>query len=316
MIIFSILIAAYVVLGGLKGVMYTDALQGSIMFFCVLLLLFWTYSKLGGITQAHESLAAMSDQAFVGFKSIGHQGWTAFPDFGWGDSKYNLWWLMTSTIIMGVGIGVLAQPQLVVRFMTVSCRRQLNRAVLVGGLFILVIPGTAYLTGSLSNVYFKNMETITGRLISVDEEVLVIAKKVREQEKTIPCKLLHIDTDEDGIADVHLIARGVGKAAEIMPRARIRELGNDRVEVPPNTPSFTRVVVPVGNNRWMFNSDSIIPAFIISALPKWFGTLFLLTLLSAAMSTLSSQFHALGTSIGRDVFERVTERHDKTVSIT
>jgi Na+/proline symporter len=27
-------------------------------------------------------------------------------------------------------------------------------------------------------------------------------------------------------------------------------------------------------------------------MPKWFGLLFLLTLLSAAMSTLSSQFHA------------------------
>ena len=30
--IFSILVAAYVIMGGLKGVMYTDALQGSLMF--------------------------------------------------------------------------------------------------------------------------------------------------------------------------------------------------------------------------------------------------------------------------------------------
>jgi SSS family solute:Na+ symporter len=40
-------------------------------------------------------------------------------------------------------------------------------------------------------------------------------------------------------------------------------------------------------------------------MPPWFGLVFLLTLLAAAMSTLSSQFHALGTSMGRDVFQQL-----------
>jgi SSS family solute:Na+ symporter len=51
-------------------------------------------------------------------------------------------------------------------------------------------------------------------------------------------------------------------------------------------------------------------------MPKWFGLLFLLTLLSAAMSTLSSQFHAVGTSIGRDVYEQVTGRHGHGIGVT
>jgi SSS family solute:Na+ symporter len=54
------------------------------------------------------------------------------------------------------------------------------------------------------------------------------------------------------------------------------------------------------------DSDQIIPLFIKSAMPGWFGIVFLLTLLAAAMSTLSSQFHTLGTAAGRDVFERLT----------
>jgi SSS family solute:Na+ symporter len=37
--IFSIIVAAYVIVGGLKGVMYTDALQGSIMFIGMITLL-------------------------------------------------------------------------------------------------------------------------------------------------------------------------------------------------------------------------------------------------------------------------------------
>jgi SSS family solute:Na+ symporter len=44
--------------------------------------------------------------------------------------------------------------------------------------------------------------------------------------------------------------------------------------------------------------------------------LFLLTLLAAAMSTLSSQFHALGTAIGRDVWEQATRRHGSSISVT
>ena len=80
----------------------------------------------------------MKDQAFAGFKAIGHQGWTAMPKFGWGlpagaaagsASPYDLWWIVMSTIVMGVGIGVLAQPQLVVRFLTVKSGRELNRAL-------------------------------------------------------------------------------------------------------------------------------------------------------------------------------------------
>jgi SSS family solute:Na+ symporter len=50
-------------------------------------------------------------------------------------------------------------------------------------------------------------------------------------------------------------------------------------------------------------SDQIIPVFITTALPMWFGLLFLLSLLAAAMSRLSSQFHTLGTAWGGVVFE-------------
>ena len=72
--------------------------------------------------------------------------------------------------MLGVGIGVLAQPQLVVRFMTVKSDRELNRAVLVGGIFILMMTGVAFTVGALSNVYFYKHEVIQGQLISVSRE--------------------------------------------------------------------------------------------------------------------------------------------------
>jgi SSS family solute:Na+ symporter len=62
--------------------------------------------------------------------------------------------VVISTLVLGVGIGTLAQPQLAVKFMTVKSDTSLNRATLVGGIFILAMTGVAFVVGSLSNVFF------------------------------------------------------------------------------------------------------------------------------------------------------------------
>ncbi|WP_297087613.1 sodium:solute symporter family protein [uncultured Draconibacterium sp.] len=214
---FSVIIAAYVIAGGLKGVMYTDALQGTIMFMSMFFLLIVTYSKLGGVGSAHEALTNMANLVPESLQAKGHEGWTAFPKM---NSAW--WWVLVTNIILGVGIGVLAQPQLIVRFMTVKSNRELNRAILPGGLFIFVVTGFIYTVGALSNLYFFN---------------------------------------EKGQLSIE-VAKG--------------------------------------------NIDLIIPEFINSAMPEWFVYLFMLALLSAGMSTLSSQFHAMGTSIGRDFVEQLS----------
>jgi len=231
LLFFAIIVAIYVSMGGLKGVMYTDAFQGSIMFAGMTFLLIFTYAKLGGIVPAHKELTELINNPAVKEQTAklaagGFQGWTSMPKGG-----SPIWWNLVSTIIMGVGIGVLAQPQLVVRFMTVKSNRELNRAVVSGGIFILMMTGVAFTVGVLSNVlFFKEM------------------------------------------GQVSLLAAG-------------------------------------GN-------DSIIPAFIKNFLPPWFGTIFLLALLAAAMSTLSSQFHAMGTAIGRDVYEKSLGKKGNSIVIT
>lgn len=214
--IFTVVTAAYVVAGGLKGVLYTDAFQGGIMFVSIFLMLVLTYMKLGGVTGAHQALANMASMVPENLQAQGHQGWTAYPKLG---SAW--WWTLTTSIILGVGIGVLAQPQLIVRFMTVKSSKELNRAVLVGALFIFVVTGFVYTAGALSNLFFYRE---TGQLA---------------------------------------IAAAGG------------------------------------------NVDRIIPVFLSSAMPVWFVYLFMVALLATAMSTLSSQFHTMGSSIGHDLFQNL-----------
>jgi len=212
LIAFAFIVALYVILGGLIAVMYTDALQGAIMFVGMAILLIFTYVTLGGVTTANSALDAMSSLVPQGLAAAGMTGWASMPEF-----LSPIWLTVITTLVLGVGIGVLAQPQLIVRFMTVADSRSINRAVLVGGPFVLMMTGVAFTVGPLTNVWFWQNQG----MIAMDA------------------------------------AGG--------------------------------------------NADSIIPLFVNGAMPEIFVIIFMLALLAAAMSTLSSLFHTMGTTIGCDL---------------
>lgn len=152
LLIFTMVVAAYVITGGLKGVMYTDAMQATIMFACMAFMLIWFYQFIGmGFSEANRELTALAPHVPERFQEIGHQGWTSMPVAG-----SPLWYSLVTSLILGVGIGCLAQPQLVVRFMTVESTKQLNRGVLIGCIFIFFVVGTIYHIGPLSNLFFMS----------------------------------------------------------------------------------------------------------------------------------------------------------------
>lgn len=170
LLIFTLIVAAYVITGGLKGVMYTDAMQAVIMFVCMLFLLFWFYHSMGlGFTEANQELTNIAHMVPERFKELGHQGWTSMPVTG-----SPQWYTLVTSLILGVGIGCLAQPQLVVRFMTVESTKQLNRGVLIGCLFIFVTVGSIYHIGPLSNLFFLKTEG------------MVASEVIKDMDKIIP----------------------------------------------------------------------------------------------------------------------------------
>ncbi len=215
LIAITVILAVYVITGGMKAVMYTDAFQGMIMALMMIILLVSAYSMLGGITEAHQTLTDMVSLVPAKLQKGGLIGWTQGAEFG-----TPIWLVIYTTIVYGVGIGVLAQPQLCVRFMTVPSDRELNRAVLYGGIFIPLMTGVAFLVGALSNAVFYQ--------------------------------------------------------------------------------SSGKISIAVAGG----NMDKIIPMYIENMMPPWFSAVFLLAMFAAGMSTLSSQYHVGGTSLGRDFCER------------
>ncbi|KAF1078767.1 sodium:solute symporter [Methanogenium sp. MK-MG] len=216
---FAAVVALYVVLGGLIAVMYTDALQGAIMFIGMTILLVLTYTYLGGVVVANSALDTLAPLVPENLAAAGMTGWASMPEF-----LSPIWLTMITTMVLGVGIGVLAQPQLAVRFMTVKDSRSIHRAVLIGGPFVLMMTCVAFTVGPLTNVWFMQKNG-----------------------------MLAFDA-----------AGG--------------------------------------------NVDSIIPLYINSAMPDLFIIIFMLALLAAAMSTLSSLFHTMGTTIGYDLNPLVKNR--------
>lgn len=218
LVLFAVITAGYVVFGGLIAVMYTDAFQGTIMLIGMTVLLALTLVAVGGWTTGATALTNMADLVPKALAGQGMTGWTTMPELG-----SPIWFTVITTLVLGVGIGVLAQPQLVVRFMTAKDDKSLNRAILVGGPFILMMTGVAFTVGALSNVYFYQ----TSGKIAIDA------------------------------------AGG--------------------------------------------NVDAIMPLFINQAMPEIFVVIFMLTLLSAAMSTLSALYHAMGTALICDLWGRGRE---------
>ncbi|MBQ9803864.1 MAG: sodium:solute symporter family protein, partial [Lentisphaeria bacterium] len=77
--IFAAVVAVYVIFGGLRGVMYVDALIGSIMVGGMLLLLLSCYWRLGGLVEAHQALTDMAplvQDRLPAEYALGHRGWT------------------------------------------------------------------------------------------------------------------------------------------------------------------------------------------------------------------------------------------------
>lgn len=170
LMIFTLIVATYVITGGIKGVLYTDAFQAVIMFSCMLFLLFWFYRIMDiGFIEGNQKLTEIAHLVPERFKELGHQGWTAMPVTG-----SPQWYTLVTSLILGVGLGCLAQPQLVVRFMMVESTKQLNRGVLIGCLFLIVTVGAIYHVGALSNLFFLKTEGV------------VASEAIKDMDKIIP----------------------------------------------------------------------------------------------------------------------------------
>lgn len=126
------IIAVYVFSGGLFSATLAEFVQGIVMTIAVVAVWAFSYAFLGGFVQAHEAMAEISLQS------------VSFPAFGtplWGT-------IVGLTAVMG--FGMLAQPQMILRYATISSRLNIKKALVIATAGSLIFPLAAYSYGALS----------------------------------------------------------------------------------------------------------------------------------------------------------------------
>ena len=132
------IVGASVICGGLRGVLYTEALQGFIMIVGIGALLAALLSNLGGPLKGIAALAALppTDAANNGFMALSS-----------GPAGLNIIFL---TIVTSVGIW--AQPQLIQRHFALKSEADTRRTAPLAMLALSIVVGGAYFASALSRL--------------------------------------------------------------------------------------------------------------------------------------------------------------------
>lgn len=129
----------YLVLGGYSAVTVTDFIQGFIMLFGTIAMVFVVVNKAGGLK---EAIFVVQENYQL------HVPVEQRPSF-----------LTIASLIFMTSFGTWGMPQMVQKFYAVKDEKVINKAAIITTIFALVIGVCAYFTGILSHVFF-DLETV------------------------------------------------------------------------------------------------------------------------------------------------------------
>lgn len=138
-IIVALVVIAYTLFGGFLAVSYTDAIQGAIMFFALLLVPIVGIFVTGGVPNTTSDILEVNGDALTLFKGV---------------SMF--------TIISGLawGLGYFGQPHIIVRFMAISSVKETTKARRIGiSWMILCLIGTSATALIGIAYFFQNTES-------------------------------------------------------------------------------------------------------------------------------------------------------------
>lgn len=152
LILGAAIIVSYTALGGFSAVCWTDAIQGGIMFFALLVVPFMAMSEMGGIGEVSTRLAALTPES-LGF----------FPmKNGAVDSM-----LLASGL--GWGLGYFGQPHILTRFMAIQSPDMIRKSRTIAMIWVIITLTAAVSIGVIGKAYMPDLgdgETIYMAMIN------------------------------------------------------------------------------------------------------------------------------------------------------
>jgi len=127
--------AIYIVLGGYKSMAMIDMIFGIIMTASVLLLLYFTIGKAGGIPNITDTLYNIHPKLV---SNVGPPGW----------------WPLLSLVFL-TSVAPFAMPQLVQKFMAIRDKKSVRIGAMASTVFAVIIGGIAYFLGSTTRFFIS-----------------------------------------------------------------------------------------------------------------------------------------------------------------
>ena len=138
LILGSVVIIAYTVLGGFAAVSWTDFFQGTLMIIALVGVPIAVFSKLGGVGSTMDSIRSINPNLLNIFKN---------PD---GSSLG----FMATVSLLAWGFGYPGQPHITARFMAIRSHKEVNTATIIGVFWVIVSLVSSVLIGTLGMAYF------------------------------------------------------------------------------------------------------------------------------------------------------------------
>ncbi|MDD4122440.1 MAG: sodium/proline symporter PutP, partial [Eubacteriales bacterium] len=134
------IIVCYTALGGFSAVCWTDAIQGTIMFFALLIVPFMAVSAIGGFGEVSVRLAELTPES-LGF----------FP------MKNGAVDTMLLASGLGWGLGYFGQPHILTRFMAIQSPDMIRKSRLIAMVWVIVTLAAAVSIGVIGKAYMPDL---------------------------------------------------------------------------------------------------------------------------------------------------------------
>ena len=138
-IIMSILTAVYVILGGYKATAMNDFIQGIIMLFGIVAVIWAVLANNGGLTTAVERLAEIPAD------NTGETG--VFASWFGPDP-----WGLLGVVIL-TSLGTMGLPQMVGKFYSITDESAIKRGTVISTIFAFIVAGGCYFLGGFGRLY-------------------------------------------------------------------------------------------------------------------------------------------------------------------
>ena len=283
----------YAVLGGMKGITYTQVAQYCVLIFAFMVPAIFLSLRFSGLPIPQLGFGWGGEEASVLAKLEGldrELGFTPYTEQG-GGNVLNLF-----AITLALMVGTAGLPHVIVRFFTVPKVRDARTSALWALLFIALLYTTAPAIAVFAR--YNLMESVRDASWSVsaetndDPSIKPLPEWVRSWEDI--GLIAWVDKDGDGAVDYAPGAAFVGKPSFAPDEAR----GDHGERVLVNEPTDAK------NELYVDRDIMVLANPEISGLPDWVVALVAAGGLAAALSTAAGLLLVVSTSISHDLLKR------------